>query len=85
MHMRCELTAIESPHLLASRTTMPGSEIAGTLTFTPEGDTQHSRMAWDWQVHTAGWTRLAAPLVWLLGHRMERRIWTGFKEQVEAI
>jgi hypothetical protein len=42
-------------------------------------------MTWDWQVHTAGWMRLAAPLVWLLGHRMERRIWTGFKGRVEAI
>ncbi|HZL06607.1 MAG TPA: SRPBCC family protein [Coriobacteriia bacterium] len=85
LHMTSELTAIEPPHLLASRTTMSGSDIAGTLTFTPEGDTQHTRMTWDWQVHTAGWMRLAAPLVWLLGHRMERRIWTGLKERVEAI
>jgi uncharacterized protein YndB with AHSA1/START domain len=84
LHMTSELTAVEPPHLLALRITMSGSDVAGTLTFTPEGDTR-TRMTWDWQVHTAGWMRLATPLVWLLGGRMERRIWTGLKGRVEAI
>ncbi|HQY33889.1 SRPBCC family protein [Actinotalea sp.] len=84
LRMTSELTAVEAPHLLGSRTTMAGSQIDGTLGFAAEGDSGRTRMTWDWDVRTQGWTRLAAPLVWLLGHRMERRIWTGLKARVEA-
>lgn len=85
LHMTSELTAVEAPRLLGSRTTLPGSQVVGTLAFAPEGDGRRTRMSWDWQVRVVGRMRLAAPLVWLLGRRMERRIWAGLKARVEAL
>jgi hypothetical protein len=41
-------------------------------------------LSWDWQVHPKGWYRPMSPLVGLLGHRMERKIWTGLKHKLEA-
>jgi hypothetical protein len=40
-------------------------------------------MSWDWQVRPMGWMRMLGPLVGALGGRMERRIWTGLKHQLE--
>ena len=40
-------------------------------------------MSWDWQVRPRGWMRMLGPLVGALGGRMERRIWTGLKRQLE--
>jgi hypothetical protein len=40
-------------------------------------------MSWDWQVRPKGWVRMLGPLVAALGGRMERRIWTGLKHQLE--
>jgi hypothetical protein len=40
-------------------------------------------MGWDWQVHPKGWIRMLGPLSGPLGGRMERRIWTELKHQLE--
>ena len=41
-------------------------------------------MSWDGQVCPKGWLRMLGPLSGLLGSRMERRIWTGLKHQLEG-
>jgi hypothetical protein len=56
-------------------------ETTGGLTFAAEGD--GTVMSWDWQVRPKGWMRMLGPLVGALGGRMERRIWTGLKHQLE--
>ena len=81
--MTSELTKLQRPRLIASRTTMRGSTIVGTLSFVAQ-DAAKTRMTWDWDVRTAGLMRLSAPLIWLLGRRMERRIWTGLKRRLES-
>lgn len=80
--MIVELTDYERPARLGSRTTSATMETTGGLTFAPEGD--GTRMRWDWQVHPKGWLRLTGPLVGPVGRRMERRIWTGLKNRLEA-
>ena len=80
--MLVELTAVERPHLLASRTTSSLMETSGTLSFTEtDGGTT---MRWDWQVRATGWHRLLSPLFGLVGSRMERRIWNGLKQHEES-
>ena len=79
--MLVELTEFDRPHRLGSRTTSSMMETSGTLTFATEGT--GTVMGWDWQVRPKGWMRLLAPLLGPLGGRMERRIWTGLKSQVE--
>ena len=79
--MLVELTAFDRPHRLGSRTTSSMMETSGTLTFAAEGE--GTVMGWDWQVHPKGWMRMLGPLVGPLGGRMERRIWTELKHQLE--
>ncbi|HEY3408606.1 MAG TPA: SRPBCC family protein [Propionicimonas sp.] len=80
--MLIELTDFDRPHRLRSRTTSSMMETTGTLTCA--GDTGSTLLSWDWQVHPKGWYRPMSPLVWLLGPRMERKIWTGLKHKLEA-
>jgi hypothetical protein len=54
----------------------------GTLTFAADGE--DTIMSWDWQVRPKGWLRVLGPLSGPLGSRMERRIWTGLKHQLEG-
>jgi hypothetical protein len=56
-------------------------ETSGALTFAAEGE--GTVMGWDWQVHPKGWMRMLSLLVRPLGGRMERRIWTELKHQLE--
>jgi len=79
--MLVELTAFDRPHRLGSRTTSSMMETSGALTFAAEGE--GTVMGWDWQVHPKGWMRMLGPLVRPLGGRMERRIWTELKHQLE--
>jgi carbon monoxide dehydrogenase subunit G len=79
--MLVELTEFERPHRLSSRTASSMMETTGGLTFAAEGD--GTVMTWDWQVRPKGWMRMLGPLVAALGGRMERRIWTGLKNQLE--
>jgi hypothetical protein len=79
--MVVELTEVERPRHLGSRTTSVLMDTAGSLTFAPEGDT--TLMAWDWQVSPKGWLRLLGPLFGVIGGRMEHRIWSGLKRHLE--
>jgi len=81
MEMLIELTEFDRPHRLGSRTASSMMQTTGTLTFAAEG--QDTVMSWDWQVRPKGWLRLLSPLSGPLGGRMERRIWTGLKHQLE--
>jgi carbon monoxide dehydrogenase subunit G len=82
MEMLVELTEFERPHRLGSRTTSSMMETSGTLTFAADGE--DTVMSWDWQVRPQGWLRMLGPLTEPLGNRMERRIWTGLKHQLEG-
>lgn len=82
MDMLIELTEFDRPRRLGSRTTSSMMETTGTLTCT--SDAGSTLLSWDWQVHPKGWYRPMSPLVGLLGHRMERKIWTGLKHKLEA-
>lgn len=79
--MLIELTEFDRPHRLGSVTTSSMMETSGTLTFAAEAGA--TVMSWDWQVRPKGLFALTGPLVGLLGPRMERRIWTGLKHQLE--
>ena len=81
MEMLVELTEFDRPHRLGSRTTSSMMETSGTLTFAAEGE--ETVMSWDWQVRPKGWLRMLSPLAVPLGGRMERKIWTGLKHQLE--
>ena len=80
--MLVELTEFDRPHRLGSRTTSSMMETSGALTFAAEGD--GTVMGWDWQVRPKGWMRMLGPLFGPLGGRMERRIWTEMKQQLET-
>lgn len=82
MDMLVELTEFDRPHRLGSLTTSSMMETSGTLTFSTQTDA--TLMVWDWQVRPQGWFRALGPLVGPLGRRMERKIWTGLKRQLEA-
>ena len=80
--MLVELTEFDRPHQLGSRTTSSMMETSGALTFAADGE--GTVMSWDWQVRPKGWMRALGPLFGPLGGRMERRIWTGLKHQLET-
>lgn len=79
--MVVELTEFDRPRRLGSRTASSMMETSGTLTFAAEGE--GTVMSWDWQVRFRGWLRVLGPLLGSLGGRMEHRIWTGLKHQLE--
>ena len=80
--MLVELTEFDRPHQLGSRTTSSMMETSGALTFAADGE--GTVMSWDWQVRPKGWMRMLGPLSGPLGDRMERRIWTRLKHQLET-
>lgn len=82
MEMFVELIEFDRPRRLGSRATSPMMETTGTLTCTSE--TGATRLSWDWHVHPKGWFRALGPLVTVIGHRMERKIWTGLKHKLET-
>jgi len=79
--MMVELTEFDRPHRLGSRTASSMMQTSGALTFAADGE--GTVMGWDWQVRPKGWMRMPGPLFGPLGGRMERRIWTGLKHQLE--
>ncbi len=81
--MIIEYTAFDRPRMLASRTRMASTDIAGALTFHPEGETA-TRMAWSWRVEPQGVLAMLQPLLALVGRRQERAIWEGLKRVIEA-
>ncbi|MGD2103446.1 MAG: SRPBCC family protein [Acidimicrobiia bacterium] len=82
LEMLVEITEYDRPHRLGSDTSSSMMDTSGTITFTEEGD--KTVMAWDWEVRPKGWLRALGPLFGPLGRRMERRIWTGLKNKLEA-
>lgn len=82
MEMLIELTEFDRPGRLGSRTTSAVMETSGTLIFATDGE--DTVMSWDWRVRPKGWLRMLGPLAGILGGRMERRIWTGLKHQIEG-
>jgi carbon monoxide dehydrogenase subunit G len=81
LQMLVELTEFDRPHRLGSRTTSSLMETSGALTFT--ADAGGTVMSWDWQARPKGWLRVLGPRFGPLGGRMERRIWTRLKHQLE--
>ena len=80
--MAVEVTRFDRPRKMASRTTMPWSEINGELTFEPVGTS--TRMRWDWEVRLKGYMRALTPLVGFIGRRSERACWEGLKRYAET-
>ncbi len=80
--MDIEFTAFERPVRLGSRATMSGMVTDGELTFRGTGDA--TWMRWSWDVQPEGALRMLAPLVWWIGERQERRVWSGLKSRMEA-
>jgi hypothetical protein len=82
VQMVSELTRVDRPHYLGSRTEGAGTVVEGGLTVTPQGEGA-TRMGWDWQLHPTGAMRVLTPLLAVMGGRMERRIWSGLKIWME--
>jgi uncharacterized protein YndB with AHSA1/START domain len=82
LEMLVEVTEFDRPHRYGADTSSSILETTGTITFTAEGDS--TVMAWDWQVQPKGWLRILTALFGPLGGRMERKIWTGLKRQLES-
>ena len=82
VEMAVEVTGCDRPRRMASRTTMPWSEINGELTFEPVGTS--TRMRWDWEVRLKGYMRALTPLVGFVGRRSERACWEGLKGYLET-
>jgi carbon monoxide dehydrogenase subunit G len=80
--MLVEVTEFDRPHRLGSRTTSSMMDTSGALTFAADGG--GTVMSWDWHVRPKGWMRMLGPLSGPLGGRMERRIWTRLKHQLET-
>jgi len=83
MELLVTLTTFDRPHVLGSVTTSSLLDTAGTLTFTPDGDTA-TVMAWDWQVTPKRWLWLLGPAFGPVGRRMERRIWSAARDALLA-
>jgi len=80
--MLVELTEFERPHRLGSHTTSSMMDTSGTLTFATEGD--DTVMGLGLAGAPEGLDAAARPAVRALGGRLERRIWTGLKHQLET-
>jgi hypothetical protein len=76
-----EYTGFERPHRIDSRSVTDGATVHGHVQCDPAPT--GTRLSWDWTVTLTGPTRVAGPLVGLIGRRQERRIWTGLKHLLE--
>ena len=79
--MTVELVDYLRPHHLGVLTSVDGTIIDGTIDFTPTAT--GTRMSWDWDVLPEGRMRAVSPLVVLLGHLQERRVWSALKRHLE--
>lgn len=82
MDMTMAVTEFAPPRRLASRTTMPGADVRGAITFDP--DPVGTRLAWSWELRPRGVLRLAAPLIGVIGRRQEAAMWTRLKQLLES-
>lgn len=81
MTVTVEYTRYQRPHLIASRSRLPGVVVDGQLRCEAIGE--GTRLSWDWTVTTTGITRFAGPLITLIGRRQERAIWSGLRHLLE--
>ena len=80
--MSIEYTAYDRPRRIGSTSHLSTMEIHGTLTFEPVP--AGARLCWAWDIEPRGFLKLVSPLVAMMGGRLERRIWTGLKHELEA-
>jgi Polyketide cyclase / dehydrase and lipid transport len=80
--MLIELTGYDRPDRLAIVTTMPGTDISGTLTFEPVP--AGTLMRWSWVVQPKGASRLMEPVIARIGRRQEQVVWAGLKRYLET-
>lgn len=80
--MTIEITAYERPTRLASSTAAAAIDINGHLSF--EAVPTGTVMRWEWDVDTAHWSKVLAPVIARLGRRQERRVWTNLKRVLEG-
>jgi uncharacterized protein YndB with AHSA1/START domain len=76
-----EVTRLDRPRVLGSRSVMAGSTAVGEIRLEPVPT--GTRFSWDWDITVAGPARLLGPLVAVIGRRQERAIWTGLKHWLE--
>jgi carbon monoxide dehydrogenase subunit G len=76
-----EVTGLERPTEIASRSVMGRSTVVGRVRFDPVGS--GTRLGWDWDVQVGGGARVLGPLVAVIGRRQERAIWDGLKRFME--
>ncbi len=77
-----EYTDFDRPDLIASRSLMAGAVVVGHIRCDPIAS--GTRFSWDWTVAATGPTRLAGPLVGLVGRRRERAVWAGLQRLLEG-
>ena len=82
--MVIELTRFQRPRILGSLTTSSMMQTSGTLTLTPASQAGTTDLSWEWDVRPRGWFRVLGPLTGPLGRRMELRIWTRLKRNLEG-
>ena len=80
--MDVEITELDRPHRLASRTRSSWMSTEGALTFTedPAGGTV---LRWDWDYRLHGPVRLLGPAFAAVGGRWERKNWERLRDLVE--
>lgn len=80
--MTTQFTGFDRPRRLTEVSAWTGGTSTGALTFEPaDGSTL---MRWSWDVQPHGVPRFMGPVVAAMGHRQERRIWTGLKRLLES-
>lgn len=82
IEMITEYTGFDRPRLLASRSVIGGSVAEGEVRLVPT--TTGTMFTWDWEISLSGPSRVATPLVGMIGRRQERRIWTALKHRLEG-
>jgi hypothetical protein len=84
MQLMAELTDVDRPHRIGSRTTSAMMTTEGAVTFAPSG-TDATLLSWDWTYRLHGATWLLAPIFGVLGARWERRNWARLRDHVERL
>ena len=84
LEMLVTITTYQPSSVLGVETTSGQMDTTGALIFRPDPDDPGSTtMSWEWEVTPQGWLRLLGPAFGWVGSRMERRIWTGAKAELE--
>lgn len=80
--MTVEITGVDRPHRVSSKTRMPWADVDGELSLEPVG--RGTRLRWEWEVRPKGWWRILTPVVGPLGRRSERACWEGLRRYLEG-